>query len=87
MKVQFKQPRLLGSKRYERGVHEVPDAQAESWFFKALEKAGDIKVLGAEKPPASPAVEEKLEEPKAAEEVKAEEVKKHQPQSQNKKKS
>lgn len=47
MKVKFNHPRLLGSKMYGKGTHEVPDQFLEDWFFKAIEKVGDVEVIPA----------------------------------------
>lgn len=52
MKVKFKYRRKLEGKTYDPGTHEVPDAVRGHWFFKAIEKAGDVAVLDS--PVASP---------------------------------
>ena len=54
MKVLFKQPRKLWvqdekkdmkvSKHFPKGVHELPDALLEDWFFKALVEAKDVTI-------------------------------------------
>jgi hypothetical protein len=60
MKVHFKFSRGIDGKIYHKGAHDLDDKLADHWFFKALVKQGDVKVLGAEaaKPsaglPASP---------------------------------
>lgn len=41
-KVKFFQPRKLGSKRYPKGICEVPAEHCKGWFYDALLKAGDI---------------------------------------------
>lgn len=56
MKVLFKHPRSLGGVDYPKGTHEVPDSEANHWYFLALVQNGDCSVVkdkpqAAAKPP------------------------------------
>ncbi len=71
MKIQLKRAaRLHGSDR-AKGIHEIPDACAEHWFFQALQKDGDLVILDAapaaaepaEIPAEEPVIEAPAEEP------------------------
>lgn len=57
MKVFFKYIRGLDGKTFAPGIHEMDDKSLEHWFFKALMKQGDVKVLEVPKAEA-PSIEE-----------------------------
>jgi hypothetical protein len=44
MQVQFKYPRIIEGKLYAKGIHEVPDAAAADWFFKACVNDGACSI-------------------------------------------
>lgn len=52
MQVIFNQPRLLGSKLYQKSpkAQEVPDEFVDDWFFQALQKAGEAVVVPKAEP-------------------------------------
>ncbi len=50
MKVHFNHPRVLGFKKadrklYAKGTHEVPEALADHWFFKAALQSKDVSLV------------------------------------------
>lgn len=46
MQVQFNFPRGIDNKDYAAGTHEVPAALADHWYFQALQKCGDVEIIG-----------------------------------------
>lgn len=57
MLVRFAHPRKLNhgkqSKLYPKGVHEVPDALKDDWFFKAQVKEGHLAIMPKAEEPAA----------------------------------
>ncbi len=51
MKVKLKRQVKFADKAYAIGIHEMPDALADNWYFKALVKDKHAEILGAEKAP------------------------------------
>lgn len=45
MQVQFKRPVTINGNTYGKGLHEVPDADKEDWFFAALVKDEDAVIV------------------------------------------
>lgn len=58
MKVQLKRVVRLGDKKYVKGMHEIPEAHCQGWYFDALKKDGDAIVHDA-----SPVLPEAKEAP------------------------
>lgn len=61
MLVRFMHPRKLSSKAFPRGsqlflkgVHEVPDALKDDWFFKAQLQDGSLAMQAKEEQVAAP---------------------------------
>jgi hypothetical protein len=45
MKIHLMYSRRLAGKIYPKGTHEVPDALEHDWFFKALVKENEAKII------------------------------------------
>lgn len=57
MHVQVNRPITLNRVTYGKGQHQIPDADAQGWFFDGLVKSGEVVVLRAEEKPADAQIE------------------------------